>query len=236
MTLDATTRLAIRRRTQRRRRWVRWLWLGLALAVLAGAVYLVGFSPLLAVAKVRITGIDVASKSEVTEAAAVELGTPLVRLDVAGIAQRVAGLPPVAEVTVTRDWPDQVTIAITEREARLMIPSGTGYLIADATGVVFDSTTSRPKGLIEVVGNPRDQQTLADAGTVFSSLSEKTREKVSVIQAGGRDSITLRLKDGTRVFWGSAEQSTLKAEVVDLMLEQEGSYIDVSAPSRPTRR
>ena len=236
MTLDATTRLATRRRTQRRRRWVRWLWLGLAVAVLAGAVYLVGFSPVLAVAKVKVTGTEVASKREVTEAAAVELGTPLVRLDVAGIAQRVAGLPPVAEVTVTREWPDQVVIAITEREARLMIPSGSGYLIADATGVVFDSTTSRPRGLIEVEGNPRDQQTLADAGTVFSSLSEKTQELVSVIQARGRDSITLRLKDGTRVFWGSAEQSALKAEVVDLMLEQEGRYIDVSAPSRPTRR
>ena len=236
MTLDATTRLAVRRRSQRRRRWLQWLWLGLILATLAGLVYLVGFSPVLAVARVEISGTDVASDKEVSQAAAVELGTPLVRLDVPGIAERVAGLPPVAEVSVTRQWPDQVTIAVTEREARLALASGSGYLIADASGVVFDTATSRPKGLVLVEANPRDQQALADAGVVFSSLSEKTAEKVTVVQARGRDSITLRLEKGIRVFWGSAEQSELKSEVLDVLLEQDGTVFDVSAPAHPTRR
>ncbi|MCW5953762.1 MAG: FtsQ-type POTRA domain-containing protein, partial [Propionibacteriaceae bacterium] len=204
MTLDATTRLAVRRRGQRRRRWLRWLWLTLALAALAGVVYLVGFSTVLAVARVEISGADVASEQEVSQAAAVEIGTPLVRLDVAGIAERVAGLPPVAEVSVTRQWPDQVTIAITEREARLAIPSGSGYLVADASGVVFDTANSRPKGLVLVEADPRDQRAVADAGVVFSSLSEKTAKKVTMVQARGRDSITLRLEKGIRVFWGSA--------------------------------
>lgn len=236
MTLDATTRLAVRRRSQRRRRWLQWLWCALALAVVAGAVYLVGFSPVLAVARVEISGTEVASEQEVAEAAAVELGTPLVRLDVAGIAERVAGLPPVAEVSVTRLWPDQVTIAVTEREPRLAIASGTGYLIADASGVVFDTATSRPRGLVLVEADPRDQRALADAGVVFSSLSEKTADKVTAVQARGRDSITLRLKNGARVFWGSAEQSELKSEVLDVLLEQDGTVFDVSAPAHPTRR
>lgn len=236
MTLDATTRLAVRRRSQRRRRWLRWLWLGLAVAALGAAVYLVGFSSVLAVAKVEITGTDVLSKKEVREAAGVQLGTPLVRLDVDGIAERVAGLPPVAEVSVTRQWPDQVTVEVTERVARLAIPAGTGFLIADATGVVFDTATSRPKGLVLVEGDPRDQQTLADAGTVFSALSEKTAAKVTVIQARSRDSITLRLENGARVFWGSAEQSELKAQVIDVLLPEGGTLFDVSAPAHPTRR
>ncbi len=236
MTLDATTRLAVRRRSQRRRRWLRWLWLALVLAAVAGLVYLVAFSPVLAVARVEISGADVASEQEISEAAAVELGTPLVRLDAAGIAERVAGLPPVAEVSVTRRWPDQVSIAITERQARLAIASGTGYLIADASGVVFDTARSRPKGLVEVDADARDQRSLADAGVVYSSLSEKTAEKVTVVQARGRDSLSLRLKNGARVFWGSAEQSELKSEVLDVMLEQGGTVFDVSAPAHPTRR
>lgn len=236
MTLDATTRLAVRRRSQRRRRWLRWLWLGLVLAVLAGLVYLVGFSPVLAVARVEISGTDVLSKKEVSQAAGVELGTPLVRVDVGGIAERVAGLPPVAEVSVTRQWPDQVTIAITERTSRLAIASGTGYLIADASGVVFDTATSRPKGLVLVEANPRDQQALADAGVVFSSLSEQTAKQVTAVLARGRDSLSLRLGNGARVFWGSAEQSELKSEVLDALLEQGGTVFDVSAPAHPTRR
>ena len=236
MTLDATTRLAVRRRSQRRRRWLTWLWLALALAAVAGAVYRVGFSPVLAVARVEISGTDVLAKQEVSQAAAIELGTPLVRLDVAGIAERVAGLPPVAEVKVIREWPNQVRITVTEREARLTIASGTGYLVADASGVVFDTAKSRAKGLVLVEANPRDQQALHAAGVVFSSLSEKTAAKVELVQAAGRDAISLRLAKGIRVFWGSAEQSELKSEVLDVLLQQDGTVFDVSAPAHPTRR
>lgn len=236
MTVDATTRLAVRRRTQRRRRWLRWLWLAVAVAVLASAVYLVGFSPVLAVARVEISKTRIVSEKEVAQAADVRLGTPLVRLDLDGIAERVAGLPPVAEVSVTRQWPDQVTIEVTERQARLAIPSGIGYLIADASGVVFDTAKSMPKGLVRVEGDPSDRQTLADAGAVFSALSKETAEKVSTIRAPGRDSITLQLKNGARVFWGSAEQSALKAQVIDVLLKEGGTVFDVSAPTHPTRR
>lgn len=236
MTLDATTRLAVRRRSWRRRRWLRWLWPALATAAVAAVIYVVGFSPVLAVARVEISGVDVVSEQEVTQAAAVELGTPLVRVDLSGIAERVAGLPPVAEVSVSRQWPDQVTIAITEREARLAIASGTGYLIADAAGVVFDTATSRPKSLVLVDADASDQASLADAGVVFSSLSEQTAAKVTVVQAEGLDSITLQLEDGVKVFWGSAEQSELKSQVLDVLLEQGGTVFDVSSPAHPTRR
>jgi len=234
--LDATVRLSLRRRKDRRRRWLRWLVAALALAAVAGAVYLVAFSPVLAVARVEISGTDVVSKKEVTQAAAVPLGLPLVRLDVAGIAERVAGLPPVAEVSVTREWPDQVRIAITERQPKLAIQSGTGYLIADASGVVFDTAKSLPKGLVRLEASTREPQTLADAGVVFSSLSKQTAGEVSTIEVKGPDAITLRLRSGIRVFWGSAEQSELKSQVTDLLLEGDGKVFDVSAPTHPTRR
>ena len=47
---------------------------------------------------------------------------------------------------------------------------------------------------------------------------------------------SLRLRDGTRVLWGSAEQSELKAQVIDVLLKEGGSVFDVSAPAYPTRR
>ena len=233
---DASSRLLRRRRQVRRRAWLRWLVTGLAVAALAGAVYLVGFSPVLAVARVGIAGTDITTPEVVSAAAAVPLGTPLVRLDVAGIAERVAGLPPVAQVSVTRRWPDAVDIEVTERVARLAIESGSGFLIADADGVVFDTAKSLPKGLVRVQANPRDQQTLVDAAVVYSALSPATAKLVATIQARGRDAITLRLRDGTRVLWGSAEQSELKAQVIDVLLKEGGSVFDVSAPAYPTRR
>ena len=44
------------------------------------------------------------------------------------------------------------------------------------------------------------------------------------------------LRSGIRVFWGSAEQSELKSQVTDLLLEGDGKVFDVSAPTHPTRR
>jgi cell division protein FtsQ len=59
---------------------------------------------------------------------------------------------------------------------------------------------------------------------------------VSRLAAPSRDGIVLRLTDGTRVIWGSAEDSALKSQVLDRMLPLGGSEINVSAPAFPTRR
>jgi cell division protein FtsQ len=152
------------------------------------------------------------------------------------VADRVAGLPPVAGVTVTRDWPGTIRIAVTEREPRLAIPAGGGYLIADATGVVFEALSDRPSGLITVDADPAQQQVLVDVGTVFSALSPKTAAKVSRLAAPSRDGIELRLVDGSRVIWGSAEDSALKSEVLDSLMALGGTEFNVSAPAFPTRR
>jgi cell division protein FtsQ len=233
---DATARLELRRRGDRRRRWVRWLFVVLVVALLGAIGWVVGFSPLLAATSVTVSGVDVLSKDDVLTAAAVPVGTPMVRIDTDAVAQRVAGLPPVAGVTVTRAWPGTIRIAVTERKPRLAIPAGGGYLLADATGVVFEAVKTAPSGLVVVDAGPDDQQVLVDVGTVFSSLSPQTQARVSRLAAPSRDGIELRLSDGSRVIWGSADDSALKSEVLDALLPLGGTEFNVSAPAFPTRR
>lgn len=233
---DATARLQLRRRGNRRRRSRRWLYAALATAVVIGLGYLVGFSPALSARAVSVSGAKVLTKAEVLDAAGVATGTPLVWVDPGVVAERVAGLPPVAEVTVSRAWPDAVRIVVTERKPALAIPAGGGYLLADATGVVFQAVRSAPSGLVVVSADPDDQQVLVDVGTVFSALSPTTAAKVSRLDAPSRDGIVLRLRDGSRVVWGSAEQSSLKSEVLEALMPLGGTVFDVSAPAFPTRR
>ncbi len=233
---DATSRLQLRRRDQRRRRSLAWLGGALAVVLLVGAVYVVGFSPTLAARAVTVNGAKVLSKTEVLDAAGVPAGTPLVWVDPATVAERVAGLPAVAEVTVSRDWPDTVHIAVTERKPRLAIPAGGGYLLADASGVVFQAVKNAPSGLVVVEADPNSQQVLVDVGTVFSALSSGTAATVSRLEAPTRDGIVLRLRNGTRVVWGSAEDSALKSQVLDDLLPLGGTVFNVSAPGFPTRR
>lgn len=233
---DVTARLQLRRRGDRRRVGLRWLVAVLVIALLAAAGYVVGFSPVLATRMVTVSGASLVSRSDVVDAAGVGVGTPLVAVDTAAVADRVAGLPPVAGVTVTRDWPGTLRIAVTERQPRLAIPAGGGYLIADATGVVFQAVADAPSGLVVVDADPSEQQVLVDVGTVFSALSPKTAARVSRLAAPSRDGIELRLSDGTRVIWGSAEDSALKSEVLDKLMALGGSEFNVSAPAFPTRR
>jgi cell division protein FtsQ len=233
---DATSRLELRRRDQRRRRGRTWLVGGLALAVVLAAGYVVGFSSALAARAVTVAGAKVLTKTEVLDAAAVTTGTPLVWIDPARVAERVSGLPAVAEVTVSRDWPDAIRIAVTERKPRLAIPAGGGYLLADASGVVFQAVSTAPSGLVVVEADPNSQRVLVDVGTVFSALSTQTAAKVSRLEAPTRDGIVLRLRDGSRVVWGSADDSALKSQVLDDLLLLGGTVFNVSAPAFPTRR
>jgi len=233
---DATGRLQLRARRDTRSRVLRALWWALGAVVVAVAVYVVAFSPVLAARTVAVTGTRVLTKQDVLAAAAVDVGTPLARVDTTAVAARVAGLPAVAEVTVLRNWPNTVQISVTERKPRLAIPAANGYLVADASGVVFEAVADAPSGLVLVDAPVTDRALLVDVGTVFSALSADTAARVSRVQADTRDSIVLRLSDGSRVIWGSAEQSALKSRVVDDLLPLGGTVFDVSAPAFPTRR
>ncbi len=233
---DATTRLQLREQERRHRRIVRVVSWTLAVVVIAAAVYVVAFSPVFAVRQIAISGTKVLSKQDVIAASGVVVGAPLALVDPGQVADRLAGLPPVAEVTVVRGWPNTVQISITERRARLAIPVSGGYLLADAGGVVFDTVDAPPPGLVTVQAPTSDRQLLVDVGVVFSALSSDTAAKVDRVEATSRDDIELKLNDGSRVIWGDAEQSALKSQVLDNLLALGGRQFDVSAPGFPARR
>jgi cell division protein FtsQ len=233
---DATLRLQSRKHDRRRRRIVG----GVAAAAVAIAfgtgVYLVGFSPVLSTQKVQVNGLKVLAKNDVVATAGIVLGTPLARVDITAAADRLAAVPAVADVTVVRWWPDTVSITIIERRARLAIPTDGGFRLADASGVVFQTVSQRPSGLVLVDAPADDQQLLVDVGTVFSALSPDTAARVERVVAPTRDGIELRLSNGAKVVWGSAEQSALKSQVLDDLLTKSATVFDVSAPGFPTYR
>jgi len=232
---DATDRITLRRRRGRRRRW---LFVGIAatvVALLAGAAWLVLGSDVLGVRTVAVSGNSIANADDVRRLVEVPLGTPLARVDLDGVAGRVAGLPAVKSVTVARDWPNTLTVQITERAQMFAIETPGGYWIADDEGVVFRSEAEAGDLMVATVpsGDPR---LIKDLGTVLGSLPAGLRARVTSISAETVDSIVLHLGGTTRIVWGSADQSDLKAQVVVPLLKQKGTVFDVSAASNPTVR
>jgi cell division protein FtsQ len=176
------------------------------------------------------------STEQVVAAASVDVGTPLVRLDLDAIRQRVAELPAVAEVTVHRSWPHTVSIDITERQPVAAVYRERSWWVMDATGVVFRRLGEREVDL-PVVSVPARVETAAlqEVATVVKALPAPLLDRVRRFTARSMDSITLRLKDKSTVIWGSAAESDRKVEVLGVLLDQvKAAVYDVSVPEQPT--
>ena len=239
-TLDRATtrsRRAFARR-QWARRWLTWKYVVasvLLVALVAGAIWLFWFSSVLAVRKVEVAGATSLSTTEVRAAAKVPVGEPLARVDIAAIGARVRALAVVRTVDVTREWPHAVRITITERTPVAVVELGGRLRGVDADGVVFRDYARAPLGLPRLQttsGTSRDA--LAEGAAVAAALPETLASRVDPLEVQTVDVITLVLKDGRTVQWGSSEQSDLKAEVLQALLRHPGHDFDVSAPGQPT--
>jgi cell division protein FtsQ len=231
-----------RRRSRRpaslRRRLLIVLAAGLLVTGLAAWVVL--GSPLLTVRTVQVDGAAGLSEQQVVQTAGIAEGTPLVRVDTAAAAARVAALPQVASVEVTRGWPNTVVVTLAERVPVAVVTEGGTRRLVDADGVVFDTITGDPPaGVVplDVTGaGPDDAATTAALGAL-TALPRDVRREVTAVAAHTADDVTLTLTDGRSVLWGSADRTQRKAEVLGALLEQMDSgaldpadTVDVSTP------
>ena len=223
-----------------RRRRLRTVQLCLAVIALVAVGWLLFAGPLLVVRSLQVDGLRILPAEQVREAAGIRSGTPLLRVDVDGAEARVAALPQVASVEVTRGWPDSVVITLVERVPVAVVGPPEERSLIDADGVLFDMVTGTPPdGVVPLdVEDPRpgDPTTLAALAAV-SALPVEVREGVAGAAATGPDDITLTLDDGTLVVWGDATGSAAKAAALGGLVEQIGSgalepadTIDVSTP------
>lgn len=191
------------------------------------AAWLLWFSPIFSVQEVQVVGADGEAASALARAADVPLGAPLANLDAEAITARIAQLAWVGQIEVRRGWPDVVVLAVTERTG---IARRDAQLV-DAEGVAFTPIGRIPSGLPTVRGSDAG---LPSAMAVYTSLPADLAERVVRITAKTRDDVTLTLRSGVLVRWGSAEQAELKAVVLDTLMNRKARIYDVSAPELPT--
>jgi cell division protein FtsQ len=209
----------------------------LGLAVLAWVLW---GSPLLAVRTVQVDGVATLPAEQVRETAGVDEGTPLLRVDVTAVQERVAQLPQVDSVEVTRGWPSTVVITVVERTPVAVVGTPGRRSLVDARGVLFDTITGdAPEGVVplEVADpGPDDAPTMAALGAL-TALPDDVRGQVAGAAATSAEDVSLTLEDGTTVRWGTPEQTDEKAAALTAVLDQIASgalepagTIDVSTP------
>ncbi len=221
-------------------------------AIIAGVAWALLGDRVFVVRSITVTGTHLVSSAQVLAAADIPLGTPLMRVNPGAVTRRVENIRQVASATVSEDWPDHLTIAVTERVPVLAVRmEGGGYDLVDPAGVIVRYPTTKPKGLpvyettlsgSALQGDPG----VAAAAAVLKELTPalaRTVITVSVEQllAGAgppaaAEQVTLALDGGKTVVWGDPGNGAAKDREIQILFRDGYKYLDVSAPGTAVAR
>ena len=201
--------------------------------VVAGALgWLLFFSPVLALdpAQVHIEGA----------------GT-VVAVD--QVLDVVVAQPDRVQARVTREWPRGIAVVVVAREPVAAVPEQpsaqtpgvqtgpAGFALLDMDGVQVGRVDAPPEGLPVVDVPVGDKRTLGAVLSVLQQLPPDLLAQVGDVSARTQDTVTMNLRDGVRVDWGSAGETPLKIAVLSALRASPAaagaSVIDVSAPRLP---
>lgn len=206
-----------------------------AVLVVAAAVWVLVFSPVLDVTEVRVAGAAPETTSAVREAVEVPEGRSLLWLDTAAVADRVRTLPRVATVDVRRSLPGTLVVTVSEREPVLAVTGPNGVVLVDRTGFAYRTIPKLPAGVpllalpAATAPSPEDPAT-ATAVRVLSTLPDDLRRRIAQVRAGGPFDVGFLLTDGRGVRWGADAENDRKAAVLGPLLTRPGQTYDVSTP------
>jgi cell division protein FtsQ len=229
------------REKARQRRWRRVTGPLVVLLVLVVLVALGGFlladTSLVSVRRIQVVGATTIPADQVRHAAKVRSGTPLLRVNTGTVRSRVRGLPVVAWASVSTRWPSTLRIEVRERQPVIAVTTGDPHKhpavhLIDATGLAYRTVSSLPAGVVPAdlaKAGPGDPVTMAVIAVV-RALPATVRAQITTVSAPTPAQVTLHLTNNRTVNWGDADDPARKATVLTTLLQQKGTWYDVSAP------
>ncbi|OBK72219.1 cell division protein FtsQ/DivIB [Mycobacterium sp. 1274761.0] len=211
------------------------VWTVLLVVLFVGLGLLLYFTPIMAVRNVVITGVGAVTQEEITTAAAVQQGTPLLQVNTDDVAERVATIRRIASARVQREYPSTLRITVVERVPVVVKDYPDGPHLFDRDGVDF-AIGPPPANLPYLEADnpgPGDAPTKA-ALEVMTALPPDVAGQVARVSAPSVAGVILTLADGREVVWGTTDRTEEKAQKLAALLTQPGHTYDVSSPDLPT--
>ncbi len=200
---------------------------------------------LVAVEKVQVTGLtgkDAAQATAALEKVARQSTT--LHVDRAAIDSVAERFPVIHSVQIRTDFPDGMSIAVTEQRPAAMVVAGSRRIPVSADGSVLTALTinsSLPTIEVEP-GNVPDKRltrssTLDAARVAGGSPATLTPQLESVSRQGSKGWV-VQVKDGPKLIFGTATSIAAKWTAATRVLADRDAagadYIDLSIPGRPT--
>ena len=209
--------------------------------------------PLFTITSIKTDGSEHVTAEEVARLASLPADTTLLSVDTARIKANVEQNPWVASATVTRNFPDTLSIDIQEREIGYVVAiSGSGvcwYLGSDgvwiepvATSEVEGQSTNEAAQEIAtelgcilisdassdvepVAGEQADDGTIEAVLTYMSSLPEELSSQITQFTASSESNLSCALSSGVTILLGEATSISSKASVILTLLEEYADQI-----------
>ncbi len=203
--------------------------------------YLLGWSPLLSVRSVEITGVPTKeSQLAVSRSLDIETGDQLARVDPRSLSNRLRSFDWVESSQVSRNWiSGKVSISITTRTPiALYSEPGKPQVVLDSSGNTFATPADIADGLPKVSAKSVDGGLAAIK--VFTALPESFSKNIDRMSAARANNFLIYGKfegQDLRIIWGDGEDTDLKVQVIEALLQRDENknlrMIDVSAPYAP---
>ncbi len=240
-------RLQARRRTVARRQGLRRMWMvaGLtAFASLAIGAIAAANSSWLDVDSVEVVGAVRADPQQVATASAVNVGDPLIEVNLDRAVEGALGVPWVAVADVDRDWRGTVTIRIVERIGVAALPTGHRFAVVDKTGYQLEVVGERPENFLPVAGVEASGvpgQPLSREGEAVIALVDALTPTVASVTSQivvDDGQLMVELTTGGRATFGDQRDLESKLVALETMLSRVDlqclDTIDVRVPEAPT--
>lgn len=221
-------------------------YIAIAITLISLLAYLLGWSGLMTVDEIKVSGISKSQKvstltvKEVIKLSGIKIGQPIARVNASSVKRKLLALPQVLDVNVNRQLPSSVLIKLKMRKIEIAVTaSGGGFLVGDASGVTFAKVKKVPRG-VPIIKTSTSKILLSQTLQIFQTLPTKIQNRVISIDAKTRDSKTFNLTRGVQIIWGGSEEQDLKLQVLNELLADPNNkkvkVFDISSPLAPTVR
>ncbi|MDQ0286967.1 cell division protein FtsQ [Desulfofundulus luciae] len=210
-----------------------------AFVVLLAAFILLG-SPLFEVREIEVTGNSSLADKKIVELSGITAGTNIFKVNLKESAARIRTVPLIKDVSLTREFPSRIVIAVRERKAVALLPVKDGFMQVDREGVCLQESGvagSLPVVTGAVVSTPAPGQVIRDAKLctalqVINQLPGPLRSNLSEIHVNGQGQVVLYTLDGVECRLGTPVDINKKAGVLLQVLEQvkgrQIAYVDLT--------
>ncbi len=195
---------------------------------------------------IDVVGAERADPRHVVNASGIELGEPLIDIDLEASRAAVERVPWVAGALVDRELDGTITITVTERVGVVALPAGPRFVVIDRTGRQLELAEAQPEEFLPVAGVETSGvpgQPVDDAGhavvALVEALTPAVREaSTGIAHEGGQ--LHLELAMGGRADLGDDRDLDEKLLALETVLARVDlaclAVIDVRAPGAPTVR